>query len=115
MRMCYGFLMPGTPLRADPVDVTQFDAASELLRALANPHRVAIVMELAAGERCVHDLVDALGVAQPLISQHLRVLRAERLVKGRRRGREVAYELIDGHIAHIVRDAVSHSAERTSP
>jgi ArsR family transcriptional regulator, zinc-responsive transcriptional repressor len=57
----------------------------------------------------------SLGVPQPLISQHLRVLRSERLVTGRRRGREVAYELIDNHVAHIVRDAVSHSTERTSP
>ena len=111
--MCYHVRMPGTSLAADPEAVTPFDAASELLRALANPHRVAIVMELAEGQRCVHELVDALGVPQPLISQHLRVLRSERLVTGRRRGREVAYELIDSHVAHIVRDAVSHSTERS--
>src|SRR5438876_915963 len=111
--MCYRDWVPAAPLRADSADVTEFDAASELLRALANAHRVAIVMELAEGERCVHELVDALGVPQPLISQHLRVLRSERLVTGRRRGREVAYELIDSHVAHIVRDAVNHSAERT--
>ncbi|MGH3434245.1 MAG: ArsR family transcriptional regulator, partial [Thermocrispum sp.] len=45
-------------------------AAGELLRALAAPVRIAIVLQLRAGERCVHELVDALGVAQPLISQH---------------------------------------------
>ncbi len=89
--------------------------ASELLRALAHPHRVAIVLELAGGERCVHDLVDALGVAQPLVSQHLRVLRADHLVVGRRRGREVAYSLGDEHIAHIVGDAVVHASERSQP
>lgn len=87
-------------------------AAAHLLRALANPHRVAIVTVLAEGERCVHELVSDLDLPQPLVSQHLRVLRGEGLVHGRRRGREVAYALADPHVAHIVGDAVAHAAER---
>ena len=38
-----------------------YEAAGELLRAMAAPVRVAIVTELANGPRCVHELVDALG------------------------------------------------------
>ena len=87
-------------------------AAAELFRALSNPHRMAIVLQLADGERCVHELVEALGTTQPLISQHLRVLRSERLVSSHRRGREVAYRLADDHVAHIVREAVTHASER---
>jgi ArsR family transcriptional regulator len=90
------------------------EAAAELLRALANPHRLAIVRELSAGEpRCVHELVDALGVSQPLVSQHLRVLRSVHLVKTQRRGREIAYSLGDEHVGHIVNDAIVHAAELT--
>lgn len=89
-----------------------YEAAGELLRALAAPVRVAIVTELAGGQRCVHELVDALGVAQPLVSQHLRVLRGAGVVRGARRGREIAYSLVDEHVAHIVADAVSHAGER---
>ncbi len=85
--------------------------AGELLRALAAPVRIAIVLQLRSGERCVHELVDGLGVAQPLISQHLRVLKAARVVRGQRRGREVVYRLADDHLAHIVADAVAHVAE----
>jgi DNA-binding transcriptional ArsR family regulator len=88
------------------------DVAAELLRALASPHRLAIVRELDGRARCVHELVDALGVSQPLVSQHLRVLRAGRLVRAERRGREIAYSLSDDHVAHIVRDAVVHATER---
>lgn len=84
--------------------------ASELLRALANPHRLAIVIELTAGPRCVHELVEALVISQPLASQHLRVLRAARLVQTERRGREIAYSLGDEHVSHIVRDAVVHAS-----
>ena len=58
-----------------------------------------------------HDLVDALALPQPLVSQHLRILRAAELVVGSRRGREVVYSLRDEHIAHIVRDAVQHVGE----
>ena len=88
------------------------EAAAALLRSLANPHRVGIVMELQHDERCVHELVDALGISQPLVSQHLRVLKAQRVVVGRRRGREIAYSLVDHHVGHIVADAVTHATER---
>lgn len=86
-------------------------AAGDLLRALAAPVRIAIVLQLRESDRCVHDLVDALGVAQPLISQHLRVLKSAGVVQGERRGREVVYSLVDDHLAHIVVDAVEHAEE----
>jgi DNA-binding transcriptional ArsR family regulator len=91
--------------------VDDLPAAAELLRALASPHRLAIVRALAGGPRCVHELVDALGVSQPLVSQHLRVLRAGDLVRAQRRGREIAYALADHHVTHIVEDAISHVGE----
>ncbi|MFC7342146.1 ArsR/SmtB family transcription factor [Saccharopolyspora griseoalba] len=85
--------------------------AGELLRALAAPVRIAIVLQLREADRCVHELVDSLGVAQPLISQHLRVLKSAGVVFGERHGREVVYRLVDEHLAHIVVDAVAHSEE----
>lgn len=92
-------------------DERGLDAAAELLRALANPHRLAIVVELGAGPRCVHELVDALGISQPLASQHLRVLKAVHVVRSERRGREIAYSLGDDHVSHIVHDAMVHTGE----
>jgi ArsR family transcriptional regulator, zinc-responsive transcriptional repressor len=86
-------------------------AAGDLLRALAAPVRIAIVLELRAADRCVHELVDSLHVAQPLISQHLRVLKAAGVVDGQRHGREVVYRLVDEHLSHIVVDAVAHAEE----
>jgi ArsR family transcriptional regulator, zinc-responsive transcriptional repressor len=87
------------------------DAAGELLRALAAPVRIAIVLQLRESQRCVHELVDALGVPQPLVSQHLKVLKAAGVVTGERSGREVLYRLADHHLAHIVIDAVAHAGE----
>lgn len=87
------------------------DAAGELLRALAAPVRIAIVLQLRESQRCVHELVDALGVPQPLVSQHLKILKAAGVVSGERSGREVLYRLADHHLAHIVVDAVDHAGE----
>lgn len=91
------------------------DSACELLRALGAPHRLAIVLELSKGTRCVHELVDALGISQSLASQHLRVLRASRLVTGVRRGKETAYSLAGQQAARIAQDALAHGSPARTP
>jgi ArsR family transcriptional regulator len=105
-----------SPDRTHPAAVSQHLAASmiaagDLLRALSAPVRIGIVLQLRASERCVHELVEALGVTQPLISQHLRVLKSAGVVKGQRHGREVVYRLADEHLSHIVVDAIEHVEE----
>jgi DNA-binding transcriptional ArsR family regulator len=106
----------GSPEEAEAVAPAAHPAkvlidAGDLLRALAAPVRIAIVLQLRDADRCVHELVAALDVAQPLISQHLRVLKTAGVVQGDRRGREVVYRLVDDHLAHIVIDAVAHVQE----
>ncbi len=88
-----------------------YEGGAELLKALAHPLRLQLVHELAAGPRCVHELVTATGASQPLVSQHLRVLRAARVVVAERRAREISYALADEHVSHIALDAVRHSQE----
>ena len=107
---------PSRELTADPAaDPDAVQAASALLAALAAPMRLAIIALLDEhGSRCVHQLVDALGAPQPLVSQHLRVLRGADLVVGERRHREVHYALVDPHVAHIVRDALAHVSHGAS-
>jgi DNA-binding transcriptional ArsR family regulator len=57
--------------------------------------------------------VDRLGAPQPLVSQHLRVLRGAGVVRGDRRGRQIVYALTDDQIGHIVADAVSHARDNS--
>ncbi|MFZ0835416.1 MAG: metalloregulator ArsR/SmtB family transcription factor [Mycobacterium sp.] len=87
------------------------ETAGDILRALAAPVRIAIVLQLLESQLCVHELVDALGAPQPLVSQHLRILKAAGVVEGERSGREVLYRLVDQHLAHIVTAAVTHAGE----
>ena len=94
-----------------PYREESLEAASELLKALASPVRLGIVRELSDGGKYVHELVEALGVSQPLVSQHLRLLRGSHIVSARRNAREMEYTLADEHVAHIVLDAIKHAGE----
>ncbi|MCU1491890.1 MAG: ArsR family transcriptional regulator [Acidimicrobiaceae bacterium] len=90
--------------------------AVALLKALASPVRLATMAQLSLGPRCVHEIQDALRsdgreVSQPLLSQHLKVLREAGLVTTTRRATEITYELADAHVGHIVNDAIRHSRE----
>jgi ArsR family transcriptional regulator, zinc-responsive transcriptional repressor len=95
----------------------RLSAAVEMLKALASPVRLATVVELGDGPRCVHELQSALGtsgraVSQPLLSQHLKVLRDAGLVSTTRRGTEITYQLADAHVGHIVNDTIRHAQEQ---
>ncbi|MBM3730883.1 MAG: winged helix-turn-helix transcriptional regulator [Actinobacteria bacterium] len=91
---------------------TSIQRGAELLKVLANPVRLGVILELEKhDERCVHELVASLDVSQPLMSQHLRVLRSANLIVGRRDGKEMRYVIADDHVIHIVRDAIRHAQE----
>ena len=66
---------------------------ADAFNAVAEPRRRQILDLLAGGERPVNDLVELLGLAQPQVSKHLRVLREVRLVDVRDEGRQRVYRL----------------------
>jgi ArsR family transcriptional regulator, arsenate/arsenite/antimonite-responsive transcriptional repressor len=71
------------------------------LKALSDEKRLQILMQLAAGERCVCDLTDALDAGQSLLSFHLRTLKDAGLVTDRRAGRWVHYSLNGDALADL--------------
>ena len=84
---------------------------ADAFNAVAEPRRREIIDLLAAGERPVNDLVARLGLAQPQVSKHLRVLREVGLVDVRDEGRQRLYRL-NGHGLKPIHDWVS-AYERT--
>jgi DNA-binding transcriptional ArsR family regulator len=84
---------------------------TDAFNAVAEPRRREIIDLLAAGERPVNDLVARLGLAQPQVSKHLRVLREVGLVDVRDEGRQRLYRL-NGHGLKPIHDWVS-AYERT--
>lgn len=83
---------------------------SRFFGVLAHPLRVLIVEELRNGELTVTDLKDALDVPQASVSQHLGILRANRVVLERREGRHVYYHLRQPNLANIVVQCIAFVA-----
>ena len=79
------------------IDATQMTAAagnaSDLLKSLANPHRLLIVCQLLGGERSVGDLAGFLGIRDTTVSQHLALLRKDGIVVTRRAGQTIFYSI----------------------
>ena len=78
---------------------------ADAFNAIAEPRRRDILDVLAAGERAVNDLVDVLGLAQPQVSKHLRVLREVGVVDVREDGRQRLYR-VNGHALKPIHDWV---------
>ena len=79
---------------------------TDAFNAVAEPRRRQILDALATGERPVNDLVRLLGVAQPQVSKHLRVLREVGAVEVREEGRQRLYRL-NGRALKPIHDWVS--------
>lgn len=90
----------------------KLDRTAGIIGALDSPLRLQILLLLHTRDHVVHELVRVLGKSQPLVSQHLRVLKDAGLVGATRSGREVVYSLaVPGVIATL--ESISLLSERT--
>jgi len=81
---------------------------ADTFSAMGDPSRAAILLHLARNEHCVSDLAAMLGISESAVSQHLRLLRALRLVRSRRQGRHVFYLLDDHHVKTLLSVCLEH-------
>lgn len=85
--------------------------AAEIFRALGDANRLRMLTMLMQREMCVTEIADALQDNLPTVSQRLKLLRSERLVRSRREGKHVYYALADRHISELIANALEHAAE----
>ena len=78
------------------------DQASDLLKALANRHRLLILCQLLNGEKSVRQLAGLLSVRNSTTSQHLALLRRDRIVAARRDGQTIWYHLVAGPARDVI-------------
>lgn len=83
--------------------LTAADEACDLLKALANRHRLMVVCQLIENERSVGDLADLLNIRVSTVSQHLALLRKDGLVKARRDGQTIWYSIGSDPASELVR------------
>jgi DNA-binding transcriptional ArsR family regulator len=90
---------------------TTREGTASLFRTLGDPERLKLVEVLAVSEWCVSELAQAVASDPAVLSQRLRVLRQEGLVRRRREGRHIFYRLADANVADLVRNAFAHAKE----
>jgi len=88
-----------------------YERAAGFFRAAGDIARLKLLTRLAEGEWCVTELAQAAHVTLPTVSQQLRLLRSEGLVKRRRVAKHVFYALADAHIRDLLRTALDHAVE----
>ena len=105
--MEYG--VSGTRRPIAQLDAENAAAIATTLQALAVPSRLLILAQLRDGPLKVTALAAAIGMKQPLVSQHLGLLRTAGLVTGTRHGRSVLYRLTDDQVGELLDDITYHS------
>jgi DNA-binding transcriptional ArsR family regulator len=84
---------------------------AETYKLMGDPTRLRILLTCLEGPIAVGDIAKTTGASQSLVSHHLRLLRAARLVRGTRQNKQVFYEAADDHIARILADMTAHAME----
>lgn len=80
----------------------KFKRAARLFKALSHELRLAIVCGLRTQPCTQTFMAETLGIPQPTVAQHLKVLRSEGLIKAERRGVEVVFSLADPEIVRVI-------------
>lgn len=98
-------------VRAGMASEADLQGLAELFKTLGDLTRVRILEALSRAELCVCDLAEVLGLTQSAVSHQLRVLRAAKLVRYRREGKNAFYSLDDQHVERLFGQALDHIRE----
>jgi DNA-binding transcriptional ArsR family regulator len=99
-----GAVLEAAPFRL-PAEPSSVDLIAKYFRTLGDPTRLRILALVHEHERSVGEVVEALGVAQPKVSNHLACLRWCGFVAARRAGRSVYYRVADPRVASLLATA----------
>ncbi|MDX1960885.1 MAG: metalloregulator ArsR/SmtB family transcription factor [Leptospiraceae bacterium] len=88
-----------------------FEKVSRLFRALGDESRLRLLEFISRGEACVTEIAMETKEGLSTISQRLRLLRADGLVKRRRDGKHLYYSLVDEHVLNLLSNAIEHIQE----
>ncbi|MEO8651318.1 MAG: metalloregulator ArsR/SmtB family transcription factor [Hyphomicrobiaceae bacterium] len=94
-----------------PPNDAQITIIAETYRLLGDPTRLRVLLACLDGPIAVGDIAQEIEASPSLVSHHLRLLRAARLVRGARKTRQVFYEAADDHIRNMLVDMVDHAHE----
>ncbi|MBL8670765.1 MAG: winged helix-turn-helix transcriptional regulator [Alphaproteobacteria bacterium] len=84
---------------------------ADLFRLLGDASRLRIVLACLDGPISVTEIAERLGLSASLVSHHLRLLRAARIVRSQRSGKSILYEGADDHVRCVIADMAEHMRE----
>jgi ArsR family transcriptional regulator, lead/cadmium/zinc/bismuth-responsive transcriptional repressor len=87
---------------------------ADIFRLLGDTTRLRIVLSCLRLPTAVGDIAQKLGLSSSLVSHHLRLLRAARIVKAERDGKQIFYSAADQHISGVIEDMLEHLCEPRS-
>lgn len=93
-----------------PDEELLYDLA-DLFKVFSDTTRIKILYSLMHGELCVADIAESVGASQSAVSHQLRILKAARLVKFQRDGKNVLYSLSDDHVQTVLAQGMTHICE----
>lgn len=96
------------PEELPPLNPEQIAEVADVLRLLGEPSRLRILLACLAEPAPVGALAERVRIPRALVSHHLRLLRASRLLRAERRGKQVIYAPIDERVRCIVVDLAHH-------
>ena len=88
---------------------------AEMFRLMGDANRLRILVLVLDQPRSVGEIASAAGLSQSLVSHNLGRLRASRLVRAERRGKQVFYVAADQHVRTVLQDMLEHIAEVDLP
>ena len=84
---------------------------ADLFKVFSDSTRLRILYAISEGEMNVQSIAETLGMEQSIISHQLRILRNNKLVRGRRDGKQIYYSLDDDHVKKIIEMGLDHVLE----
>jgi len=97
--------------KTEELDPAMLERASRTLRTLAHPVRLKMVEILIEEPVSVGDLAEAVNLPPAAVSQHLGLMRANRVVQGKRRGRQMYYEVVSPQAHYLIDCLRTHASE----
>jgi ArsR family transcriptional regulator len=89
----------------------QTEQLAEMFRLMGDPTRLRIILACLGAPTPVGQIAEKLALSPSLVSHHLRLLRAARVLRGQRRGRQILYGAADEHIRCVITDMLEHVVE----
>jgi ArsR family transcriptional regulator, lead/cadmium/zinc/bismuth-responsive transcriptional repressor len=99
-------------MQASELTDDQVVELAEMFRLMGDPSRLKIIAACLQAPTCVSDIAAKYGLSQTLVSHHLRLLRAARVLRAERRGKQIFYEAADDHVKRVINDMADHVCER---